>query len=291
MTPGHQYFEILCALSVSGQISGVELAELNGHLAHCRGCREQILELAEASSQLILVRKLEYGHCRIPDGLRQRFVARAIGEGIPLKQFRPARAQIVGLRLAALLVFAALLTVSWRAGHRRLSVDKEQSWQMAMAEGAAREQRGASSVQTAVPVHRPHGAYPVSGGEIARGGKTGKSRQIDEASTSLVEPRGFRQARVTFDLFASTPVMQDEPVIAGIGPLDIPSVLDRPGAFRGSLREPGDEPWAVKYLRAASQQSFHYEASLAETDLPRFSPGHLNFKANPQGMRFLSTTQ
>jgi hypothetical protein len=111
MTVDHGDFEVVCALAASGLLTRTELAELSEHAAHCVLCHDRLVEFRRAGIQLLLVHGLKNSGERLPKGMQQRFVARAIGEGIPLRS--PSR----GIRLSALgsvtvLLVALLLTIA-----------------------------------------------------------------------------------------------------------------------------------------------------------------------------------
>jgi hypothetical protein len=111
MTVDHGDFEVGCALAASGLLTRTELAELSDHAAHCVFCHDRLVEFRRAGMQLLLVPGLKNSSERLPKGMRQRFVARAIREGIPLRS--PSQ----GVRFSALgsvtiLLVALLLVVA-----------------------------------------------------------------------------------------------------------------------------------------------------------------------------------
>jgi hypothetical protein len=85
MTVDHSDFEVGCALAASGLFTRTELAELSEHAAHCVLCHDRLVEFRRAGIQLLLVHELKNSGERLPKGMQQRFVARAIREGIPLR--------------------------------------------------------------------------------------------------------------------------------------------------------------------------------------------------------------
>ena len=111
MTVDHGDFEVVCALAASGLLTRTELAELSEHTAHCVVCHDRLVEFRRAGIQLLLVHELKNSAERLPKGMQQRFLARAIREGIPLRS--PSR----GVRFSALgsvtvLLVALLLVVA-----------------------------------------------------------------------------------------------------------------------------------------------------------------------------------
>jgi hypothetical protein len=105
MTAGLGDFEVGCALAASGLLTSAELAELSEHAAHCVLCHDRLVEFRRAGMQLFLVQGLKNSGERLPKGMQQRFVARAIREGIPLRSVSP------GVRFSALGSVTVLLVV------------------------------------------------------------------------------------------------------------------------------------------------------------------------------------
>ena len=85
MTVDHGDFEVVCALAASGLLTRTELAELSEHTAHCVVCHDRLVEFRRAGIRLLLASGLKNSGERLPKGMQQRFVARAIREGIPLR--------------------------------------------------------------------------------------------------------------------------------------------------------------------------------------------------------------
>jgi hypothetical protein len=110
MTADHGDFEVGCALAASGLLTRTELAELSEHAAHCVLCYDRLVEFRRAGIQLLFVPRLRNSGERLPKGMQQRFVARAIREGIPL------RSPSAGVRFSALgsvtILLVALLLVA-----------------------------------------------------------------------------------------------------------------------------------------------------------------------------------
>src|SRR5271170_1401292 len=135
MTVDHGDFEVGCALAASGLLTRTELAELSEHAAHCVLCHDRLVEFRRAGIQLLLVHGLKNSGERLPNGMQQRFVARAIREGIPLRSpSRGVRFSALGsvtvLLVALLLVVATLNNRSFpgsagETSHLPLLLDKE----------------------------------------------------------------------------------------------------------------------------------------------------------------------
>jgi hypothetical protein len=109
MTADHSHFDKLCALAASSQLDKKELAELSEHAAHCVLCHDRMAEFRRVGIQLFFVHALKNSGERLPKGMQQRFAARAIREGIPL------RSSTQGVRFSALgsvtILLVALLLV------------------------------------------------------------------------------------------------------------------------------------------------------------------------------------
>lgn len=116
MTKRHADFELLCALAASGDLDSAEHAELSEHLAYCASCRERLLEMRRLEAQLILAQALKGPTRPVPRGMRQRFLTRAIREGIPLN----SRPQGIGFHalgtVTALLMVLLLAAATLKAG-------------------------------------------------------------------------------------------------------------------------------------------------------------------------------
>jgi hypothetical protein len=109
MTANHRYFEILCALAASDELAGSELAELNEHSLACVSCKNRLNEMARINAYLLLSHAFTLRKGRMPQGMQERFIARAIKEGVPLKS--PSIGKVGALGLASAL-FAILLVTA-----------------------------------------------------------------------------------------------------------------------------------------------------------------------------------
>lgn len=104
----HQAIDVHCALAVSGELDDAAFAALSGHLQECVACRERLAELMWVGSGLIAACERRAMRLRAPAGMRERFVARAVREGVPLKQ---RRQKVVPYAAAGVLVAAILCAV------------------------------------------------------------------------------------------------------------------------------------------------------------------------------------
>lgn len=113
MTTNHTYFEVMCSLAASGQLTKTEQAELREHSEDCVLCRDRLVEMRRLGFQLFLARAFKTPSKRLPNGMKQRFAARAISEGVPLSSPSPgtgfsALGMVTVLLLVLLLVAATL---------------------------------------------------------------------------------------------------------------------------------------------------------------------------------------
>ena len=88
MTEDHGYFEVRCALAASGQLTRTEGAELREHAKHCDVCNSRITELNVLGARLLIAHTWKDQSGRLPQGMKDRFVTRAIREGVPLSHRR-----------------------------------------------------------------------------------------------------------------------------------------------------------------------------------------------------------
>ena len=110
MTSNHEYYESLCAIAISEELTGAELFELHQHSLECVTCRNRIHEMTKIDAFLSLSRALTCRDERLPKGMRERFMARAIKEGVPLNP--PSTAGLGNLGLASALFVVLLITAA-----------------------------------------------------------------------------------------------------------------------------------------------------------------------------------
>jgi hypothetical protein len=82
----HEHFEELCALIVSGLASEVEYRELETHLLSCEECRARVADFTQLGAGILSAKSRRGKVYRPPLGMTDRFVERAIAEGIPLRK-------------------------------------------------------------------------------------------------------------------------------------------------------------------------------------------------------------
>jgi hypothetical protein len=85
MVPAHQHFEELCALAVTGQISSESMALLDAHVKQCADCRLFLQDVSPFKAHVApMIAASHVQDCVPPEGIRDRFLARAAEAGIPL---------------------------------------------------------------------------------------------------------------------------------------------------------------------------------------------------------------
>jgi hypothetical protein len=110
MTSNHNYFEFLCALAACDELTGPELVELREHSLDCVPCRNRIQEMTKISACLLLSHAFNHRNGRLPQGMRKRFIARAIEEGVPLTS--PSAVGLGNLGVASALFIILLVTAA-----------------------------------------------------------------------------------------------------------------------------------------------------------------------------------
>ena len=85
--PAHRQFEELCALAVTGQISGDAMAMLDRHARQCDECRVFLADMGPLKAHvapLIAAATARVEDCEPPEGIRERFFERARADGFPI---------------------------------------------------------------------------------------------------------------------------------------------------------------------------------------------------------------
>jgi hypothetical protein len=110
MTSNHNDFEFLCALAAADQLSGPERVELHQHSLQCSSCRNRMQEMAKANRYIALSHVFNDRTGALPKGMRERFIVRAIKEGVPLRS--PSKIGLDNLGLASALFIILLATAA-----------------------------------------------------------------------------------------------------------------------------------------------------------------------------------
>jgi hypothetical protein len=202
MTTNHVYFEVMCALAASGQLTKTEHVELREHSEHCVLCRDRLVEMRRLGFQLFLARAFKTPSKRLPKGMQERFAARAIGQGIPLSS-RSAGNGFHALGMVTVLLLVLLLVAA--------TLQDGPFTRPAVATGVALDKEKISS--QSIPNHtRP--------GEVRASRVLDRQSQFPASPVSrATEPRRVypanptaRQVRqFTFTLYSRNPAVRDAP--------------------------------------------------------------------------------
>jgi hypothetical protein len=201
MKPNHHYFESLCALAINEELTKPELVELHEHSLACVSCRNRIHEMTKIDACLRLSRAFSRRNGRLPKGMRERFIARAIKEGIALST--PSTAGLGNLSLASALFIILLVTAAViRTGpFSRPVVDASHSDGARLANPVQatsltppastmstlpkRRDRGRDARASSVPVQwQPEGSQARKSGALPRHLETFQNRYIPAAFPS-----------------------------------------------------------------------------------------------------------
>ena len=121
MSDKHMHFEVLCTLAACRSLAHRELRELRTHVDRCPACEEHLLQIEAIREEVFLVRALSESPRGTPKGMSERFVERAVLEGMEL---RPHTARMNALYAPMLLSFALLLLAVSFASNGRSSLWK-----------------------------------------------------------------------------------------------------------------------------------------------------------------------
>src|SRR5262249_20758308 len=196
-----EYFEELCALAASGQISEPEFMELQDHLRQCEECRSAYADFIDLlHSKLPLVDPALAGTSKLSgffsenSTCRERFFARARKEGVTLSEEPPrdnamnqlrswfwpglGHAQLATLAVAVLLVTVGLLSYSLyqdNLRYRKLASDQaalsKRLSQQSGGTGSTREESYSSSLpplETVPTEGAPAPAGPETESKLAK---------------------------------------------------------------------------------------------------------------------------
>ena len=118
MTAYHRKFELQCILASIGQLSLRRLEELRAHAANCEVCRNRLHEMAELN--VLLSTALPKQHTSpAARNMTERFVVRAIREGIPLSHRPMQRSVRLAFALPMIILLAAIgVGGAWHLGEK-----------------------------------------------------------------------------------------------------------------------------------------------------------------------------
>ena len=169
----HMEYEMLCALATAGQLSELELNDLNEHVETCPSCQRRLAQMEAASCAYFLRHASKAKRVDLPPGMQRRFEERAGSMGIPSRGVTSA---LSGTRLISLALSVVLLTVTAQLG-----------WKILYPKIRER-----NAVHVEVPSYRPVQAL-VSTPEVATGEPTVHKGSPGGPNRGR-SPRRFRRA-------------------------------------------------------------------------------------------------
>lgn len=107
MNEHHYRFEVQCILASCGQLSVQRLERLREHAASCDMCRKHLLELAELNVRLWTAMPRQHKSATTTN-MTERFVTRAIREGMPLSDKSVDLSARVAFALPAIILLAVI---------------------------------------------------------------------------------------------------------------------------------------------------------------------------------------
>jgi hypothetical protein len=181
MIPGHEEYELHCALAVAGQLTASECGDLEQHAASCPACRAYLADLAVISREIVLAQAAIFKPIVTPAGMQQRFVARACAAGIPLRRSEPASLYPQALRAAAIAVLLAMsLSITWRFFSAHSSDAKPSPGTL-----AAQSEPAPIVVNSAAPIAEAH---PFQNKSLQRSQFTRKSASPQHSGSNSSSP-------------------------------------------------------------------------------------------------------
>jgi hypothetical protein len=176
----HEHFEELCALVVSGLASEEGFRELEDHLPDCGECRDRMGDFTRIGAEILSSKTGSDRAHRPPKGITGRFVARALAEGIPLREptrLLPMWASRNPLAWAGTIAAGVLLAVLALGSLQRIS---------------SLGHRGYNEATARTPV-----SAPATGGAIAGEGNPRADETVrlqGELNTAIADKQRLSQA-------------------------------------------------------------------------------------------------
>ena len=190
MTIDCRSFRVLCALESSGQLTDNESAILCEHCEHCILCREQLVAMRQLSMHLFLAQACEMPRKSLSKGVKERFAARAAGQGI-LFNSRSSNAGSPALGLVTMvLLVLSVITITLRT---KPSIETKVSNNFGATAGLHSDQGSPPIISKATPVQsrgiRSHNIHPES--DCQSGISAKPSLHVQALSPIHLQP-GFR---------------------------------------------------------------------------------------------------
>jgi hypothetical protein len=114
----HQPYEDLCALAATGQLTASEQVYFEDHCIQCSACRSQLQDLLSIGLHLQMDAARYTISTPMPAGSLEKFRARAIREGIPLRPAPSLLSPSCAL-LSAAAVFLVVVVLAFTSARRR----------------------------------------------------------------------------------------------------------------------------------------------------------------------------
>jgi hypothetical protein len=184
MKTRHRRYEILCLLSSSGQLSEPQLEKLRVHALDCSACWARIRSATALDANLHIAGLAGKRHrCNGPEGMVDRFTARAIREGIPLpnRSSRPLAHNRLGI-LASVVAVSILAFIASRVVHSNQKSPSD-------------EASGSGGITNVLDSRNPIGTH--------------RSPQLKQVGRTRTKRRA--ESRSTVARFALTPVILPQP--------------------------------------------------------------------------------
>ena len=203
----HEYFEELCALAASGQISEPEFVELQGHLEHCPECRSAYADFTDlVHNKLPLADPELERFSRLPGffsestSYRGRFLARVRKEGVlasheVLRQTRwrnwwpeTGYPRLATVTVAVLLVTIGLLGYSLRqitARYQKLAADQAALKEQLQLQSGVANNGPQDHGESLAPLD----ATPPTGSDVPPNGETDSASAKVRTDSAAAEAR------------------------------------------------------------------------------------------------------
>jgi len=291
MTNEHGHYEQLCGLAATGQLSAEEEVTLRRHMEGCRDCLDAIVELSVIGAELFTQSAVRCDRLSRPEGMRERFLARAEREGIvsPRTVTRGFQFGVLqNFAFAVVMVMAAFLILHTYATIRPL-VKETQSGQRNLSGNSA--PGNLYTAATHRDVLRNSTARAVRSYSLHASTSTPTDAQdyIVAANAKLTDRGAFRRDGVSFDLYSPTPIVRDYALVETTGVLKAPSLLADRETWLSSASNHA-KPWEMTASHRLRQELFHPEnVSVASLDFPlpqSFDMRRIGFNADRSAYRF-----
>jgi Tfp pilus assembly protein PilV len=213
-----EYYQELCAIAASGQISESEFVELQDHLRQCEECRSTYAEFIDLlHSKLPLVDPEVIGSAKLPgffpesSSYRERFLARARKEGLTVSNHslqdspshksgiwswvRLGYAQVAAVAVAALLLAVGVLAYNLHQSNLRyLNLASERSSANTQARQGVTQESLESRTPSAVVPPTPLPTPPKAAAADAELAKVRTDHAAAEARSKTLEEQLTRVA-------------------------------------------------------------------------------------------------